>query len=234
MSTGRAPRIHPVIHVAGVAQMLAEIGKAVAHDVDGVFLIDHDADDARLFRCVAAARERHPGLFLGANVIKRGPHASLALLHEAFPGGVPLDALWTDRAAVGLGGPEPEFERFAALRAGIGWHGLQFGGVAFKYQDPVPDAVLPDLARAVRDHVDVPTTSGPGTGQAAGRAKLEALRSGLGDRPLALASGVTPDNVRVFADLVDHILVSTGVNAPSGGIDERLLAALLRAVREER
>jgi predicted TIM-barrel enzyme len=97
------------------------------------------------------------------------------------------------------------------VRRRAGWQGLYFGGIAFKYQREVPDALLPDAARKASPWVDVVTSSGPGMGYAASIAKAKALRSGAGAHPLALASGVSPENVAGFLSYVDAYLVASEI-----------------------
>lgn len=220
--------VYPVIHVRHVEQVLEQVEVARHHDIAGVFLIDHDADDARLIRSIIAVRRNHADLFLGANVIRRSASQALEILAPHFPDGIPLDALWSDNAGVALDGDDRAFCTLGSARERTGWDGLHFGGIAFKYQSPVSDADLPRLGELARRHVDVPTTSGSGTGKAADTHKLVALRVGLGDHPLALASGVTPDNIHSFLGFVDHILVSTGIADSNDRIAPEKLASLLQ------
>jgi protein-tyrosine-phosphatase len=79
--------------------------------------------------------------------------------------------------------------------------------------------------------MDVVTTSGPGTGEAADRAKIAALRSGAPDAPLAIASGITPENVRRYADLADCFLVASGISESFAELDPGRTAALVERVR---
>ncbi|WP_094980454.1 MULTISPECIES: adenine phosphoribosyltransferase [Rhodococcus] len=228
-------RIYPVIHVHDLDQVSEQVEVARRHPISGVFLIDHDADDIRLARCIDHVRLKQPDIFLGANVIRRSATEALNILAPHFPGGIPLDAIWTDNAGVSLDGDDHEFRSLHSARERTGWTGLHFGGIAFKYQTPVSESDLPRLGELARRHVDIPTTSGPGTGLAADTHKLEALRQGLHNHPLALASGVTPDNVESFIGLVDHILVSTGIADDNDRIDSGKLAALLeRCTVEQR
>lgn len=87
-----------------------------------------------------------------------------------------------------------------------------------RLDDAIPALVGPGIG----DHL--------GTGQAADIDKVCAMREGLGDGALALASGVTPENVRAYLPYVDAFLVGTGIEASFGVIDETKLAALLRAM----
>lgn len=233
-------RVYPVIHVDGIDQVLQQAGVAFGHDVAGVFLIDHDSDDARLMDCISAVRDEYPDVFLGVNFIRRSAARALEILAGRFGEDILLNAIWSDNAGLSLAGAGvdegagilgAEITALAAARRRTGWQGLHFGGVAFKYQAPVPPAQLPALGRLARQYVDVPTTSGPGTGQAVDVARLRALREGLGDHPLALASGVTAANVAEFVEFVDHILVSTGINNQQDLIDETKLGELLANVQ---
>lgn len=208
-------QIYPVISVTNPEAAGAMAAQAFAQPVAGVFLINHDADDALLCDALDVVRAAFPDAFVGVNVIRRPYADSLEVLRRRYGDQPPVSALWCDRI---------DFE--AAPMSGPG-RPLHFGGVAFKYQAPVPIEELPELARAAAAVVDVVTTSGPGTGQAADLAKLHALREGLGSHPLALASGVTPENGADYLGLVQHVLVSTGIADGLGGIDADRLAALL-------
>ena len=58
-----------------------------------------------------------------------------------------------------------------------------------------PCAISTNAARNAMPYMDVVTTSGPGTGKAAAPEKIRTIRQAIGDKPLAIASGVTPENV---------------------------------------
>ncbi|TWP32961.1 hypothetical protein [Leekyejoonella antrihumi] len=223
-------RVYPVIHVTDVQQVLNQARTALRHDIDGLFLIDHDADDHRLTNCVLAARQAHPDVFLGVNYIRRTAAQALRIMTRQIGAALPLvDAIWADNSGVQLDGDESILQDLRSARAEIGWQGIHFGGIAFKYQPPVPATQLPVLATLAAQHIDIPTTSGPGTGREVDTAKLRALRQGLGDHPLALASGVRPENASLFVGLVDHVLVSSGVCDAQDRIDEHRLGDLLAA-----
>ena len=81
--------------------------------------------------------------------------------------------------------------------------------------------------------MDVVTTSGIATGEEADDTKIADFRHGIGDRPLALASGITPANAARYAD-VDCFMVATGINHPGNfyDIDPERLAALMQVSRD--
>jgi predicted TIM-barrel enzyme len=80
-------------------------------------------------------------------------------------------------------------------------------------------------------YVDVLCTSGPGTGYAADVEKVRALRAGLGDHAMALASGVTPENVRIYLPYVQAFLVGTGIERQLGVLDPAKIEALLKTMQ---
>ena len=60
--------------------------------------------------------------------------------------------------------------------------------------------------------MDAVTTSGVATGKAADLEKITTFRRACADHPLAVASGITPDNISDYAPLLDAILIATGIN----------------------
>lgn len=222
--------IYPVIHVANERQVLEQAAVADEAGSDGVFLIDHDANHDRLLDCATAVRERRPELFLGVNLIRVDP---LIALKTVLYAGVEVDALWSDD--VGLdphNSTQQPVEQFAQFRADSSWQGRHFGGIAFKHQRPVADEDLPRIGELARRYIDVPTTSGPATGEAASLDKLRALRAGLGpEHPFAVASGVTVDNVAQVLGIVDQVLVASGVSRDFHTVDPELLSTLIAIAR---
>jgi predicted TIM-barrel enzyme len=124
-------------------------------------------------------------------------------------------------------------EQIARIRAESGWTGLYFGGVAFKKQRPVAAAMHARSARLAAPFMDVVTTSGIATGQEADLDKIATFRTALGGTPMALASGITPENAVHYCGQVDCFLVATGINLPGDfyNIDPARLEALLAVTR---
>ena len=219
--------IHPVVHVESVEQVHADVAVLREFPVGTIFLIDHDSNDERLLSAVAEVVGRFPGLPVGLNFMRRSAGESLVLLAERFDGTVPVADIWADTAGIEAGRGKELANRLEVLRQETGWAGRQFGGVAFKYQAPVAPEDLQHVAAEAARYIDIPTTSGAGTGKEPDLAKLQAMRAGLGNAPLAIASGVTAENVSRFTPYVDHILVATGINNAHGRVDPQRLASLL-------
>ncbi|MEK9710633.1 MAG: adenine phosphoribosyltransferase, partial [Alphaproteobacteria bacterium] len=81
--------------------------------------------------------------------------------------------------------------------------------------------------------MDVGTTSGIATGNAADISKITTFRAALPDTPIALASGITPDNAAEYA-MVDCFMVATGINITDDfyNIDPEKLGLLISACRK--
>ena len=230
---GTSPVLLPVVHPIGREEALASV--RIAHDlgVRGVFLIDQGMTEREVFKLVSTVRERYPALWIGLNLLTRAPSEALV---TALVGCGAIDGIWADNAGIderrGGDSTHPSAEAFAFARDTASWKGLYFGGVAFKYQREVPAKDLGRAAEMSLPYVDVLCTSGPGTGYAADVEKVRALRAGLGDHAMALASGVTPENVRSYLPYVQAFLVGTGIERQLGVLDPAKIEALLRAMRD--
>ncbi len=119
-----------------------------------------------------------------------------------------IDGLWSDNARID---EREECQPYAEDVKNLlqEWNGLYFGGVAFKYQREVKD--LEVAVEISKSYMDAICTSGKGTGYAADVKKLKRMKSAVGDFPIAIASGITPDNIEDYLPYVDYYLVATGI-----------------------
>lgn len=227
------PVVTPVIHVLSTAQALANLETLRAAGCPGAFLINHDFGREEFLPILREVRAALPDFWLGVNFLAEDGRVGFATLGALAAEGAVFQALWADDACLDeRRADQPDAEAIAAARLASGWQGLYLGGVAFKKQRPVADADLDHAARLGAEWLDVVTTSGLATGQAPDLVKIARFRAAIGDRPLALASGITPENATQFARDVDCFLVATGINHPGDfyNIDPARLAALRQAV----
>lgn len=208
------PVVLPVVHVLDDVQAERNVRRALAAGAQGVFLINHDFPHAQLLPVIAHVRRVFPGAWLGVNFLAvTGEHA-FPVLGALARDGVRVDAYWADDACIDehAGADQEAARAIARARVQSGWHGLYFGGTAFKKQRHVCPSEHAEAARRAGAFMDVVTTSGVATGEAADLAKIDAFREGCGRCALALASGVTPDNAARYAQAVDCFMVATGIN----------------------
>lgn len=214
----------PVIHVRDRAQALANAQIAWDAGADGVFLINHDTSVASLLEIHAEVAARFRGWFVGVNCLGLPPQACFARLSKAVSG------LWVDDAGVDERASVQVVARFVdEARRASGWSGLYFGGVAFKYRREVH--AVEAAALAARDYVDVVTTSGSGTGVAATLDKIQRMKAALDSFPLAIASGITPENIGEYLPHADCFLVATGISRSFHELDPKRVARLVAEVR---
>ncbi|SFC21851.1 BtpA/SgcQ family protein [Tropicimonas isoalkanivorans] len=228
------PIVTPVIHVLNVAQALANLDLVTAAGCPGAFLINHDFPMEAFLPILKEVRAARPSLWLGVNFLAQPGSVAFPVLGALAQAGCEFQAYWADDARIDERETvQHEAEEIARIRAESGWPGLYFGGVAFKKQRPVVAERYAESARKAAPFIDVVTTSGIATGHEADVGKVRTFRDALGSAPLALASGITPENVHRYCGLVDCFLVATGINRDGDfyTIDPARLDALLVAIR---
>lgn len=214
----------PVVHVESEAQALRNVEIAVNAGVDGVFLINHSISSGELLEVHEAAVRCFPGFWTGVNCLDLSPSEVFERIPQTVRG------VWVDNASIREDQAEqPEAETIRAAQRQFAPDCLYFGGVAFKYQRAV--ANLASAASIARDWMDVVTTSGPGTGHAADVTKIETLKSALDGVPLAIASGITPENVGDYLPYADVFLVATGISFSHTELDPARTRLLMERVR---
>lgn len=223
----RGPVVLPVIHVLDTRRTLANIDVLVGEGAPGCFMINHDFDVETFLPIVREVRAARPDLWLGLNFLAvTGLHAFPKLAALAAEG-CRIDAYWADDARIDERA-QTQVEARAIAAARNGWSGLYFGGTAFKKQRDVAPSEYAKAAETACDWMDVVCTSGPATGVEVDDEKIATFREAMGEAPLALASGITPDNAHRFAE-VDCFMVATGINLPDNfyDIDPKRLRRLL-------
>lgn len=194
---------------------------------DGVFLINQGCTVDELLPHLRFARARHgSSLWMGVNLL--GVSLSEVIALPLQPRVDRIDGIWQDDAGVD--------RRDAALtrlrrqellfgRGETGWKGVYFGGVAFKTQPKVAVNDLQRVTATAAEFVDVVTTSGDATGVAADTYRLALMCDAAGSI-MALASGVTPDNIDTYLPLADAFLVASGIESDFGVLDPGKTKAL--------
>lgn len=222
----------PVIHVIDNEQTERNINIAQAAGCPGVFLINHDFAYPQFLPIIRHARECFPEYWIGVNFLAVTGKVAFPILTDLEQNNVRVDGYWADDARINETqdtATQPEAQEISALKNGGGWNGMYFGGTAFKKQRKVDPAAYAASASIASNYMDVVTTSGIATGHSADLEKITTFRDACGDTALALASGITPDNVASYMPHVDAVLVATGINLTDDfyNIDPEKLATLM-------
>jgi len=229
-----APIILPVIHVIDHQQTATNIDKLIDAGISGCFLINHDFDVETFLPIIRSIRAQYPDFWIGLNFLAVTGRDAFPVLAALAGQGCRIDAYWADDARIDeRENQQTEAELIQTIRQDSGWNGLYFGGTAFKKQRVVDAADYAKSAEIAGGFMDVVTTSGIATGNAADISKITTFRAALPDTPIALASGITPDNAAEYA-MVDCFMVATGINITDDfyKIDPEKLGSLISACRK--
>jgi predicted TIM-barrel enzyme len=219
-------KILPVIHYLDDHTTLTEATLAFDAGADGVFLISHGGQDEALYMPAAVIKGRYKHKLVGMNLLATDNMKALDCVKS-----LGLDMLWMDAPGVSSQGATDQAKALVAAARNHHKPLMLFGSVAFKYQpeDPNPPSAA---LRAVKLGM-IPTTSGVATGQPPTVEKISDMRDVIGPtEPLAVASGITPKNVGLYAPLLSHILVSTGVSMDEYHLDVEKLSALIGEAKQ--
>lgn len=216
----------PVVHVEGQKQTLKNAEIAYEEGADGVFLISMKGMHHReLLKIHEVVNEEFPKWFIGVNYLDLPAIFVFRNLNRNVSG------VWTDNAGIN----ESEERQTEAVLIkkewdDSRWKGLYFGGVAFKYQRHVED--LPLTSRIASQFMDVVTTSGSETGSPPEPEKIRTMKTAIGEKPLAIASGISAENVEVYKENTDAFLVATSILIPgTQDFDRFRVLDLVSAVR---
>lgn len=211
-------KVFPVIHYLNHDLALQQVDLARICGADGVFLISHHGNDDELVQVAAEAKGLYPDFKIGINLLSEGALDACTKAADAN-----LDMVWADDMGVDSNGGNAmadSLSRFAREFPPI----QLFASVAFKYR---PDESNPPLAAKNAKQLGfVPTTSGSATGSAPEVQKIIDMYLATGGQ-LAIASGMSPENVADFAPYLSHILVATGVGLNEHRIDPQRLNQLI-------
>lgn len=232
-------QIFAVIHVLNPAQAFENFRVAEGTGCDGAFLISHgEVSPNTLWDIYFNIRRLSSRLTLGINQL--GYSTSLCMseaYHKGRSEGFGVSLLWADNYKyTHEGQPQSRPDAVRDYQTRIHKDSLVFyGGVAFKHQpeEHMRGAALAREGKESLQYVDVVTTSGVQTGTAPDLQKICTLRDALGpEAKLAVASGVTPENIELFLPYVDSFLVSTGISKDFYTLDPVKTHQLVRRVRQ--
>ena len=215
-----------VVHAEDRFQTLRNVDIAKNGGTDGVFLVNHSIRANKLVEIYDTVRRRHPTWWVGVNFLDLPNRIAIWQAGKSNVSGI-----WLDKTDIkeDCHDPSVEARNIQTWQNNLASQAVLFGGVAFKYQKTVSDPGR--CAKLASAHFDVVTTSGEGTGKAADIGKIRIMKEAVGDHPLAIASGITPENVGDYLPYADCFLVATGVSNSHADLDPERVSLLVRAVR---
>jgi len=217
-------KIIPVIHTINQDQVEYNVKLCRDNGIYDIFLIDHRITDESLLKTekyIRWIREFiQPAINIGVNYLQLDTIAAMKEAHR-----LGADYIWADRSYIEHK-TLPIAEEILFEHEYTQHNTKYFGCVAFKYQRPVKD--LEWTCRTACDYMDVITTSGDATGKPPSIDKIKSMRGFIGNKPMAIASGITPENKSDYENLVDYFLIASSITDSSEMIIESRLKQLLK------
>lgn len=193
--------IFGMLHLAGerpIRQALEEIKIFEEEGIDGAIVENYHGSNATLYKALDIIEQYHPQIFIGLNVLPNEFQRALPLADHYGADFVQLDHVAgryrqgsIDRIAY-----QGQREHFPEV--------LVLGGVWPKYYEPLEGSDLAADLQAGMERADAIVVTGEGTGVETPLEKVRQFREVLGDFPLVVGAGLTPENA------YDQLLVADG------------------------
>ena len=205
-------KLFPVVHCLDLIQATNNISLAYETHCDGVFLINHSAMTSSDFDYLVdfAVNDFNSDKFkIGVNYLDI--QSNFDAIKKAHSHGVSM--LWSDNSLTDSSDPDDEFIVHRTAKFASTHDMMFFGGVQFKYQPKTNYSIRHSITKAI-PYVSVPTLSGERTGSPASAIKIREAHSVSGETPLAIASGISIDNVHMYLPYIDYFLVASSLIDP--------------------
>lgn len=212
-------KFYPVVHIINSKQTLANVRLAKDVGADGTFLINHHGHPPEFLVAEVISLFQDDSFSVGINYLMRSS-ANVWTFNDAKQIGCRM--LWADDAGTDSNPYQAYGNHILDLqeKSGIEF----FGGVHFKYQQK-PNRTLSESLNRAFPYVRYPTLSGRGTGIAA---EIELMReaalawqdeqesdSDSHTAGLAIASGISIENVENYLPYIDAFLVASSIIDPN-------------------
>lgn len=219
------PRFIVVIHAKNPKQALEQADVAFENGVGGIILINHRIPSHKLITCYNLVRFYYSDKFIGINFLDLTAWRAITAIPED------CDALWMDNVEIHSDIPLKNAEMISdyanSKGQGKAWRG--FASVAFKYQlhEPKPEWA----ASSASNLFDVVVTSGEATGSPPEVDKIRAMNMAIDRSPLALASGVSAENVEDYLPYVTTFMVATSISNADDTLNPEKVKELANLIR---
>jgi len=204
--------IIPVLHMSNKDNLNHNISIIKSLNIKKIFIINHD------YQTLDEIKEEYnyikskiKNIWIGINCLTSCETKIFTELSNErfFP-----DAVWIDNSAIqnsyGTKNRDKIYESYLEYKE-KGFQGRYFGGFAFKYQKQPLN--LEKATIEATDFIDIITTSGNGTGVKADIEKIKTIYKNVNNKnDIAIASGITPDNIKDYIPFINYFLIATGIS----------------------
>lgn len=229
---GRIP-ILGMIHMAGsepIKRALEEIAIYEEEGVDGCIIENYyNESDIPLEKTLKETQKLKPGIVIGVNVLPNEFHLSFPLANKYGGKFIQLDYVAGHYVA-----GETRFEAYMRFKEGYP-DIIVLGGVWPKYYKPVLGSDLEKDLREGMKRAEAIVVTGAGTGMETPLEKIKRFRDIIGDHPLIVGAGLTPDNAYEALCIADGAIVGTSLKIDGrteNPVDRSRVRDLMQAVNE--
>lgn len=230
---GKIP-IFGMIHLAGqnpVTRALEELAIFEEEGIDGAIVENYHGSVQDVIETLQETHKRELGVVIGVNILPNDFYQSLPLAQKYGANFIQLDHV----AGIYHSG-ELNFESYRAVK---NKHPdiIVLGGVWPKYYRPIEGSDLEkDLKTGIK-RAEAIVVTGAGTGKETPLSKIKRFGEIIGDHPLIIGAGLTPDNAYEQLCLSNGAIVGTSLKMNDNThnlIDRRRVRDFMSVVKEAR
>lgn len=210
----------PVLHIDNNTDIIGSMKLLNSLDIKKVFFISHGyLNYKELIEVIKEIKSKFENFWIGVNFLDVKASDVFRINKEELS---IVDAIWIDNSFAGISNA---VAKGISIDRNKNFKGMYFGGVAFKYC-PQPSNLKYAVEQAI-ELMDVITTSGKGTGIEAEIEKIaEMSQYAQNKKPLAIASGITANNIDKYLPYVKYFLVGTFIEKGPGIFDKDKIVLL--------
>lgn len=205
------------LHAQNDHQIFSELSKILTPGgADGVLLVNSGAhikstdEYPNLFDIAIAIKKQYPEKIIGINPVDLLHFEAVnEMIHfEQMEIETALDVLLTNDG--GILEHRDSMDLYSPVEEGLKtMRAKYYGGIAFSNLPPAKD--LAGVARTASQHFNTIVTSGDEAGLPPLLDKMKTIKSEAGDTPVAIAGGMTAENVGAYMPYADVFIVSTSL-----------------------
>ncbi len=217
------PKKHSFItalHPFDIDHWMGNAQTAYEHGADGVAIVTHHIGQITALKLCNKVKEKRPYHKVIVNILQVDPKWIFDTIFKSQELSKTIDWIWTDRAYIyGVDTYDKKYEnnkyaneiKLLIEENERTW--VYFGPFAFKwpYQNIISEEEYWVAIKQAKNYLDVITTSGPWTWYEADVAKIKLIKQLAWEYPIALASGLTPNNFDIYKDYHDISIVFSGI-----------------------
>lgn len=213
-------KIYPVIHVSNMNNVIENVEISRKCGCEGVFLIHMQGHDEILTDIFRELKIRYPDLKIGINRLSKRPSESFDENNKCG-----ANFTWMDNCGISDGEMNSYGHGLVDIKTNNPSHKI-FAGIAFKYQKTDNKPI--ESVKMALENGYIVTTTGMSTGNAPDVKKIIDFSNAVGRENLAIASGITPENIKEFVPYCEHFLVATGISLDFYRFDIDKLSLLVK------